>query len=382
METTRIKKVLQDFFAENKKELLEKDEIISIAGSLYSLYPYGTYNKQSVHDINSKEEILFGFKSGLLITSTKCYYFFIHGTTHSVTEFPHKDLLQISSEKKMFGEKIVFKGFVEGWKKFETDLYKKIKSKVEPYYADLEAELKRQEIEKLKHKEEQIKTQKEALNQNQSSILNELDKDGNGEVDLIENDFNKLLNKNQKKVIEIDKNYIHQFVKVSNYIKTKRQNKQHIFESIKHTQNQSELDERVNLLKNQIHTYELLLFHSLNMIASIVDEEMIVFYEIYESFDKLGIYNSNWENEVSEKLSTIGDKIDELMYSIYQMENKIVNEIGNLSYVTQESFGKLNNSVTRQLGEIDSTIKFNNLLTGVQTYQLYKINKNTKSLGH
>ena len=32
------------------------------------------------------------------------------------------------------------------------------------------------------------------------------------------------LTKNQKRVIEIDKNYIHQFVKVSNFIKTKKEN--------------------------------------------------------------------------------------------------------------------------------------------------------------
>jgi hypothetical protein len=260
METLTFKKVLQDFYNENRAELLSKDEIIGIANSFYSLYAYGTYNKKNVHQINGSEEILFGFKSGLLLTSEKAHFFWIHSNSHSVTELSHKDLLQISSEKKMFGEKIIFNGFEAAPKKFETELYKKFKSKVESYYIGWQKETKRHEIENLKLKEEQLKNQKELLNQNQSSILSELDKDGNGEVDLVENDFHKLLTKNQKKVTEIDKNYIHQFVKVSNYIKTKRQNIQHIFESIKHTQDQSELDERVNLLKNQIHTYELLMF--------------------------------------------------------------------------------------------------------------------------
>jgi hypothetical protein len=36
---------------------------------------------------------------------------------------------------------------------------------------------------------------------------------------------------------------------------------------------------------------------------------MITFYEIYETFDQLGVFNSNWENEVSNKLSEIGDGI-------------------------------------------------------------------------
>ena len=68
------------------------------------------------------------------------------------------------------------------------------------------------------------------------------------------------------------------------------------------------------------------------------------------------------------------------MYSINKMEDKIVNAISNLTYVTQNSFIELNHSVTKQLKEVESSINFNNLLTGLQAYQLYKINKNTKGL--
>jgi hypothetical protein len=218
------------------------------------------------------------------------------------------------------------------------------------------------------------------LTLSKNSYLNNLDKDSDGNVDLAENDFNKLLSKNQKKIIELDKNYIHQFVKISNFIKTKRANTQKIFESIRDTSSQEELEERVSLLKNQIHTYELLVFHSINMMGSLISQDLISFYEIYESFDKIGVFNSNWENEVSEKLTNIGDKLDDLMYSIYNMEQNIVNELSNLSYVTQESFEDLNRSVTSQLKEVESSINTNNLLAGIQTYQLYKINKNTKGL--
>ena len=169
-------------------------------------------------------------------------------------------------------------------------------------------------------------------------------------------------------------------MKISNFIKTKKGNTQKIFESIRDTSSQQELEERVSLLKNQIHTYELLVFHSINMLGSLVSQDLISFYEIYESFDKLGVLNSNWENEVSEKLTDIGEKLDDLMYSIYNMEQNIVNELSRLSYVTQESFEDLNSSVTSQLKDVESSINTNNLLTGIQAYQLYKINKNTKGL--
>ena len=213
------------------------------------------------------------------------------------------------------------------------------------------------------------------LNKLQNKYILDLANNQNGQVDLIDGEsFVKILNKNQKIILEVDKNYIQKFVKISMYLKTKKNNTQKIYESISETKDEEELNELVNLLKNQIHTYELLVFHSINMISSLVDSDLITFYEIYECFDQLGVFNSNWENEVSNKLTNIGDGIRELMYSIYQMETKIVASIYNLTYTTQDSFIELNNSVNNQLSSINSSIKFNNLLTGIQTYQMYRIN--------
>jgi len=179
-----------------------------------------------------------------------------------------------------------------------------------------------------------------------------------------------------RSIIEIDRTYIQQFVKISSYSQTKKDNIQLIFNSIKDTSNQEELNEYVGILKNEIHTYKLILFSSLSMITSLVDDDMITFYKIHDSFDKLNMFNSNWENEVSDKLSNIGDGLKDLMYSIQDMGNRIESKIGQLTYVTKE----LNQSVINQLKSIDSSISFNNLLTGIQTYQMYQTNKNTKSL--
>lgn len=242
------------------------------------------------------------------------------------------------------------------------------------------------EIENIQNKEKKVKENEkhrlESLKKSQTSLLQEFDKDGNRVVDAIEgiDEFMILFKKHQKKIIDVDKQYIQNFVKVSNYLKTKRQNIQDIFSSIKNTKDQLQLDENVGILKNQIHTYELLLFHSLNMIISIVEDDLIIFYEIYESFDKLNMFNSNWENEVSQKLKNIEDGLSELMYSIDSMERNIVSGLSQLTYVTQEGFSDLERSVTKELQSIDSSIKFNNLLTGISTYQLYKINKQTKPL--
>jgi len=213
------------------------------------------------------------------------------------------------------------------------------------------------------------------------SEISTIDKNGDGKADILDaSDLMKLLNINQSKIIEIDKDYIHKFIRISNYLKQRSQNIQSIFSSLLHEESVKNREELIGILKNQIHNYESLMFHSINMVVSISTDNLIAFYEIYEAFDKLNVFNSNWENEVSEKLTNIGSKLDDLMYSIYTMEQNIVSELSHLTYVTQASFDELSSSVTNQLKEVESSINLNNLLAGIQAYQLYKINKNTKGL--
>ena len=227
------------------------------------------------------------------------------------------------------------------------------------------------------------------------NTLKELDKDNNGIIDIIEinDDFNQLLKKHQKIIIEkskdFNKNYNHDFIKVGNYLKEKRNNIQLIFNCLKQV-NGIEFNEFLQILKNDIYSYNLLLINSLNLIVSLIEDDQLTFYDIYENFDKLNIYNSNWENEISQKLTTLNKGISELnkgiselnsnikglMYEIRDMGDKIVDSIGGLSYITE----KTNMLLDRRLGEIDSTLKVGNLINAINTYQNYKINKNTKSL--
>jgi hypothetical protein len=131
------------------------------------------------------------------------------------------------------------------------------------------------------------------------------------------------------------------------------------------------LNEYVEILKDEIHTYNLVLFNSLNMIVSLVEDDMITFYEIHEMFDTLNMFDSKHEKDVSQKLTNIGDGLKDLMYEVRRMGNKISSSIQELSYVTEES----NRQLTNQLSEIDSTMKVGNLINTINTYQNYKNNR-------
>ena len=241
------------------------------------------------------------------------------------------------------------------------------------------AQRKRRKDEEKRRKDEEKRLQ--ILNYNQKKIISSLDKDGNGEVDSVEgNDFNILLKKHQKTILEIDRNYVKKFVKISTYLKDKKANIQYIFKSISDTPNESVLHEYVGILKNEVNTYHMLLANGLTMLVALIEDDLIIYEEIYESMDRLNIFDSQWEKDVSQKLTNIGVGLNDLMYEIEASNRRIVSELSNLTYATEEGFKGLNGSISKELQSIDSSIKFNNLLTGIQTYQMYKINKNTRSL--
>jgi len=376
-----IKKFVYNFYQSVKtfENVMSGEEVYELCDK-FSLFNKSFWYKNRdcfKEEYRKSNPVIFALKSGIAFQDNYVHLF--GNNIHGYIEF--EGILKSEIILKIEGNKIIDISYpylreifeynqedINIFKDFLNQLFE-MKNKFD---SDIEDEIKRCN--------QQLRLEKEEFYNNKANILLYFDKNEDGNIDLIENDFNTLFSKNQKKVSEIDKNYIHQFVKISNYIKTKKQNIQIIFESIKDANSIQVLEERNNFLENQIHLYDILIFHSINMIGALVSDDFVTFYEIYESFDKIGMFNSNWENEVSGKLTNIGDQLNDLIYSINKMEQNIVSELSNLSYVTQEAFVNLNLSVSNQLKEVKSSIDTNNLLTGIQTYQMYKINENTRQL--
>jgi hypothetical protein len=125
------------------------------------------------------------------------------------------------------------------------------------------------------------------------------------------------------------------------------------------------------MLKNQIHTYELLVFNSITMVVSIIENDQITFYEIYELFDELNIFNSNFENEISKNLSDMKHQLGDLMYTIESMEKNIVKGFKNLSYDVES----LKYSMENSLKGIQSSIDVSNFITKFPNYPTYRLDK-------
>lgn len=250
-----------------------------------------------------------------------------------------------------------------------------------------------------------INTNNEILNLNneRNDLINNLKRDENNKPFLVENDsFMKIVNKHQNEIIELDKNIIKLFIKINNFIIEKRVNifkifdsereikpfffdhkydfqsiKSNIIELKKHNELLSESRvksmKRIRILKgviNQIKTYELLIIHSLSMISALIDKNFIVFYEIYEKMDKLTIFDSNWENKISNNLSNVDEKLSDLIETIEVFEQNMLDSLEKINY----SIHEMEASIIKKLEDVNSSIQINNFLTGIQVLQLYRIN--------
>ncbi|MDC1456949.1 hypothetical protein N8351_05250 [Flavobacteriaceae bacterium] len=239
---------------------------------------------------------------------------------------------------------------------------------------EIEIELCQNILNKL-DKEGQIKTKE--LNLKKKSVFSEIDKDGNGLVDVIEgfDEIDLLLKKHQGKIISIDSKHVMEFVQVSNYLKLKKKNIQKIFEELKKVSDEQNLKIYLQIFKDNIHVYDLITLNSLLMINSLINTDMITFSNIYLKFDGLNIFDLKHEKDISNKLNNLEKGLDNLMGVIRKVGDEICDEIYSLSSITEES----NKQLSNQLSEIDSTMKVGNLISTINTYQNYKTNRRLNS---
>tara|TARA_B100000925_G_scaffold56873_1_gene37568 strand:+ start:305 stop:1399 length:1095 start_codon:yes stop_codon:yes gene_type:complete len=301
-------------------------------------------------------------------------------------------------------------------------------------------------IEKERLKKERLKNRKQNKKKKIRflEIVREFDKDNNGIIDIVEgDDFSNILEKNQLKIIEIDRNYIKQFVQVSNYLKQKRKSLQGLFEILIDSINKggtyissesyfgTEIDVQkfsdnklgfvkkikedleigfkeamkivdefyssgkyvneggniylplneklitkyIEVIKDDIHVYNLLLVCSINMIMSLINDDMIKFEEIYIKFDDLNMFDSKHERDLKKQLDTVNNNLGLVFNHIQTMGENIISSIGELSQITEES----NRIISDGLKSVNSSINVNNLISSVQTYQLYRLGRNSKS---
>ena len=171
---------------------------------------------------------------------------------------------------------------------------------------------------------------------------------------------------------------MHKIIRLNNFIKKRRANLLKLFSLIEELESHNDLEDYLAVLSTSVEVYNALLVNALNMIVALKEKQMVVFYQIYEVFDKLNVFDSNWELELSKKLDGISSILYEIVLSVKTMDYNVSIALNELSYTSQKSFTGLKESVVSELSSLRKGVGLNNLLTGISLYYTRKMSKKLK----
>ena len=121
-------------------------------------------------------------------------------------------------------------------------------------------------------------------------------------------------------------------------------------------------------MENQIKTMEYYRNMAATMIIFYLNDKKIRYFEIYEAFEKLGVFDSTWQKNVLNKLDNIETRLAHINNQLTELNQNFI------------SLVESSENVVSELKEINSSIMTNNMLQAITAYQTWRINKNTKSL--
>ena len=158
--------------------------------------------------------------------------------------------------------------------------------------------------------------------------------------------------------------------------------------------------EKAEMLALDIIRYHTLHFKSVEMIALLIEDKKIDFYRLYEVFDQLNVFDSKFQKDNLEKLDSLKESNKELMeklteelgavgtsvtVAIKQMQSNLSDSsravertIRNSSNQISQSVDNNTQIVDKQLKKVNNKLFWNNIISGFNAYQNFRINKKLK----
>lgn len=97
---------------------------------------------------------------------------------------------------------------------------------------------------------------------------------------------------------------------------------------------------------------------------------MIMFFKIYEAFDQIGVFDSNWEKSLLNKMDELNMSIKDLVVQIQQMEMRLNQKIEDLGYDIQRNIDEMKETVIHEISQLNDG---SSILPLINTFQLIGI---------
>lgn len=196
--------------------------------------------------------------------------------------------------------------------------------------------IKTKEIEKIQ-KEIEKTEQKLKSNISLRRFNKKYDKDNNQVLDIVETSkAEKIILHQQNKIRLIEKtenrNYINDLFKISSFLGSLEQMLQSEFKDIQKLGDKVEIKKEIKVFSSKYENYQTLLRSLFVMIASLMQDNLFLYYKLRDLFDKLSIFDSNFEKELVSEIRNLVDVTSNLQESI----NEISIDISLLSDTVDE----------------------------------------------
>ena len=120
-------------------------------------------------------------------------------------------------------------------------------------------------------------------------------------------------------------------------------------------------------ISKEIETLNFYNSMAVGLVVFFLDDKKIRFFEIFESFEKLGVFDSSWQKNVASKLTSIDIRLAQLNNQMTDLNDNFTRLLVSSENIAQE--------LKQGLDSMNSKMDTNNLLSAITTYQVYKINK-------
>lgn len=307
-----MKELLDYYHTQNKnKFIISLIDIDSKMNNLFSFSLFKTLKKQ-IEEILGEEKILFGLEetsSGILFTDK---FFILCGGSSGIRKLDYrifKDLTlrpktltkkgcYLLNNEPLYGLGTTNKDFINSFEEI-----KKIISTMDIDFSTDTEEISQERsinlfgIGGLKNEQYRIKETQRGY-----------------ELQIVDlKELNSLISDRQKEILtkENGQEYLQKFIRLLNYITEVREDilKKLTKGKVGSFTREGWFKIHIEQLESDNGNLESLHNISIYLITNFLNEDMVKFFEIYESLDKLGVFNSGFENKLLEELGSINEKL-------------------------------------------------------------------------
>lgn len=162
------------------------------------------------------------------------------------------------------------------------------------------------------------------------SFNKKYDIDNNDKLDIAETtNIEKLFSNNQKQIREIEKaenrDYIKDLTQVCMFLESFQKQLELDYFNIQSSTNS--VSSKITQFEESLRTYKALMSGMVLMISNIVNDNLLGYYKLRDLFDKLSIFESNYEKKLINKLETLNDTTKKLIDVTEASRDEIVDAL-------------------------------------------------------